>query len=92
MSGDMNIDAFKLQGDGVSLSDFTAKVNKDNELINIYQAFDKNGDNKLSRDELASLLGAYKMIDSNGDGTLSNLEAESFNQKISINLMTFSHL
>ena len=83
MSDGMNIDGFKLSGDGISLSDFTAKVNKDNELINIYKAFDKNGDNKLSRDELAGLLGAYKMIDSNGDGTLSNVEAADFNNKIS---------
>ena len=82
MSGEVNIDGFKLSGDGISLSDFTAKVNNDEELINIYKAFDKNGDNKLSRDELASLLGAYKMLDINGDGTLSKKERKTFDAQI----------
>ncbi len=86
MSDGMNIDGFKLSGDGISLSDFTAKVNKDNELINIYKAFDKNGDNNLSRDELAGLLGAYKMIDSNGDGTLSKKERKTFDAQIASGL------
>ena len=86
MSGGMNIDGFKLSGDGISLSDFTAKVNSDKELINIYKAFDKDGDNKLSRDELASLLGAYKRIDSNGDGTLSKKERKTFDAQITSGL------
>ena len=82
MSGGMNIDGFKLSGDGISFSEFSAQVENNKDLINIYKAFDKNGDNKLSRDELAGLLGAYKMIDSNGDGTLSKKERKTFDAQI----------
>lgn len=81
MSEGMNINRFKLSGDGISLSEFSAMVGNDKDLINIYKAFDKNGDNKLANDELASLLGAYKMLD-NGDNSLSLRERNKFEKQI----------
>src|SRR5574344_1614677 len=69
MSGEINkVGDFKLSGDGVSFDEFKEAVKDNKDLIDIYKAFDKNGGNKLSRDELASLLGEYSQIE-NGDNT-----------------------
>src|SRR5574344_1982847 len=72
---------FKLSGDGVSFDEFKKAVKDNKDLIDIYKAFDKNGDNKLSRDELASLLGAYSQID-NGDNKLKHKERKALEAKI----------
>ncbi|MGN0030798.1 MAG: hypothetical protein ACI37Q_02445 [Candidatus Gastranaerophilaceae bacterium] len=82
MSNEINFNNFKMSGNWINLSDFSKQVNNDKNLIDIYKAFDKNGDNRLSRYEIASIFEAYKKHDINGDGALDKTESKAFAEQI----------
>ncbi len=65
-------DLTKVSQEGISLEEL-AKKNK--KLIDIFKAFDLNGDNKLNDIELAKAMDAFSRLD-DGDGKLSKKELE----------------
>ncbi|MBS4760339.1 MAG: DnaJ domain-containing protein [Clostridium sp.] len=86
ISDGQKYDLTQVSSEGVDLEEMSKKNKK---LIDIFKAFDLNGDNKLNDLELAKAMDAFSKLD-DGDGKLSKKELEAgaamFNEMTNLNV------
>lgn len=86
ISDGQKYDLTQVSQEGVNIDELSQKKKK---LIDIFKAFDLNGDNKLDDLELAKAMDAFAKLD-DGDGKLSKKELEAgaamFNEMTNLNI------